>query len=350
MNTTDVRKIEVENEDGELITIELQEIIDMLSKSYTLFYTSSYDDNFDNSLEEIQEAIQKQEWYPIDESLGEWIWEAQDYQMDYILGELKDEIESDFNLDDGEAEAVLDEFRDWIVDTIRNRDDSDPIGELLRNTSNPVMFYETGEDIEFDVPFGDEKDLNDCIKQIKKALKIKLSETRWDDQISIMVQQGYSGQLVIYFLGDVKEMMNISDKTHIHFRNPHVAIINTYNGSGDDCQLQGHEFSIPMDTENIWLDKNMHYSYTYEVCGMHSNWCDGTDVTFEKKRVKKTNKMKEVSALRETQERDKKYQEVFDKGGCTFGDMNYTRHRNMVYRNDYPCGSKCPTCSTFFID
>ena len=33
-----------------------------------------------------------------------------------------------------------------------------------------------------------------------------------------------------------------------------------------------------------------------------------------------------------------------------FGDMNISRHKETPYRNDYPCGSRCEDCGTFWID
>lgn len=338
--------------DEQKYEITLDDIVDLMSKTYTLFYVN-YDDNLDESLETVQEAIQNQDWQPLDEIFESWnMLDAEWNSIDYILKELQNDIERRFDIEDDEAETLIETYKEELVEIIRDRDDSDFLKDLLRQTSNPVMFYETGLDVEFDVPFGTEKDLKECLKEIKKTLKIKLSNTTWDDDLEMMIQQGYSGHLVVYFTDDIRDYLMIDNKmTHISFKNPHVAIINNYNGSGDHCYLQGHEFSMPLNTKDIWLDKCVKYSYTYDVCGMYSNWCDNTIVNFLKKRISKpiveSNNSK---TLREQQEKDRKYQSVYDSGKCTFGDMKYSRHRRLVYRNDFPCGSKCQDCGTFFID
>ena len=49
-------------------------------------------------------------------------------------------------------------------------------------------------------------------------------------------------------------------------------------------------------------------------------------------------------------EQEKKYNDTWKKGECTFGDMDITRHKNTPYQNDFPCGNKCTSCGTFWID
>ena len=49
-------------------------------------------------------------------------------------------------------------------------------------------------------------------------------------------------------------------------------------------------------------------------------------------------------------EYDEKCDRVYASGGCTAGDMNMLRHRDVYYINNYPCGNKCPHCGTFWID
>ena len=49
-------------------------------------------------------------------------------------------------------------------------------------------------------------------------------------------------------------------------------------------------------------------------------------------------------------EYDAKCDAVFKTGGCTAGDMDMNRHRNTYYLNEFPCGTHCPHCHTFWID
>ncbi len=328
--------------------VSAKDIIDLLDKSYNLVYID-YRDSLDESLDKVAEAIRKQEWYPLDETIDEWMMDAQDYSMDYILKELAKEISNKFEIELPEAKELLEEYEDEIRDEIYNRDNSTPIKDLIRNTSDPVMFYDTGVEI-YDGCLADEKEGKEKLKEIKKALKIKLSETKWDSQIDMMVRQGDSGRLVIYFLADINQMMDLSDKNIVTFTSPHIAIIDTWNGAGDDCQLSGHKFTIPFNLGNFFIDKEIKYSYTYQVCGMSSNWCKGTGISFGKKKVVSTKSTGLSSSLHEAQEYEKRCNETFRKGGCTPLDMDMRRHRNTFYLNEFPCGTHCPHCKTFWID
>ena len=37
-------------------------------------------------------------------------------------------------------------------------------------------------------------------------------------------------------------------------------------------------------------------------------------------------------------------------GTCTFGDMDIKRYKNTSYITKFPCGMRCSTCGTFWID
>lgn len=46
----------------------------------------------------------------------------------------------------------------------------------------------------------------------------------------------------------------------------------------------------------------------------------------------------------------KEYDRVYKAGGCTLGDTDMRRHRDVYYRNVFPCGSVCPHCGQFWGD
>lgn len=327
--------------------ITAKDIIALLDNRYPLIYVD-YRESLDDNLDKVAEAIRTQEWSPVDENIFEWYLDNQDYNVDYILKELVQEVEKEFEISEGEAhDLVFEEYFDEIREAIYDRDDSTPIDDLIRNSQDPVMFYDLGLDVDFNIPFGTEEELKQTLKEIKKALKIKLSETKYDPDLLLMIEQGYCGKLVVYFTADIRDMMKLSDKTHVTFKNPMVAIINTWNGSGDHTDLPGHSFTIPFNIENFFMDKEIKYSYTYEVCGMYSDWCDCTSLVFSKK---SGGEKKEKSELHIQADYEKKCNETFKAGKCTPMDMDYKRHRNKTYINDSPCGTKCLDCGTFWID
>lgn len=79
---------------------------------------------------------------------------------------------------------------------------------------------------------------------------------------------------------------------------------------------------------------------------MCDDWFKSTKVSFGKKAKKEISKSKTNEYLG----REKSYIETYKNGSCTHGDMDINRHRDVYYRNDFPCGNKCPNCGTFWID
>ena len=135
----------------------------------------------------------------------------------------------------------------------------------------------------------------------------------------------------------------------INFTNPQIALIDNGNGSGNDEEFYGLKIAFPFDRKNLFIDRATHYSYVYDVCGMDDDFCDTTKVTLYEKR--KNNKKKiEKSSLHKHLDQEKEYNKIYKAGKCSFGDMNSSRHRNVEYINDFPCGSKCKDCGTFWID
>lgn len=307
-------------------------------------------DSIDGKEKLIQDCIQKQNFDGFFEYVHDAFWEEEALSENSYKNDVKGELLEEFD-DEELVDKAMDEFDDELRDLIRERDNSNIVKDLAR-TTDFAMFYDTGYNVEPESWCWSEKRVKQEVKAIKKALKIKLSDTTNDKDINQMVRQAsYGGNLVVYFRSDITPFMDneSENKTHIKFNNAFIAIINTSNGSGDHCHIERTSFTLPLVWENFFLCKTFKYSYTYEVCGMYSSWCDKTEFELVKKRTT-TKKIAVQSQLAAEQQRDLQLTEVFKAGGCTAGDMDITRHRNVVYKNDYPCGHTCPSCKTFWID
>ena len=276
--------------------------------------------------------------------------ELWDRNIDYICEleieaakEYANEFEDRICESSGEAREVWeDDFEEWVKEHIIVDMD---MKQLIRNTRDQIFFYDTGE--EFSGYGQSPAEYRLDRKRIKKALSI--SGKKYDDAIDMMLQQSsYGGQLVVYFMSGIDDLLDISDDMNvIAFENAHIAIIDTCGGSGDDCQINGHKFELPFDRDNLKYEKSIHYNYSFDVCGMVHDWCNGTDFSFRhKKQAKKAPK----SSLSAIQEQDRKYQEIYKAGGCSLGDINISRHRNTEYINEFPCGTHCRDCGHFWID
>lgn len=320
--------------------ITLDEAKELIPDRLKLVYID-YRDSLDNNLDGIQEAVRKGELWPIYESIDDWWIDCQYDGYGYILDELKDELESGH--EDEDIDKFLEEFDEEIREVIFDRDMSNPVKDLLRNTRDIVAFYDTGVEIPSDSWQWDDEEFAEQMAVVKDTLQIATNE--YDKDLWLMLAQAaYGGQLVIYFNLDVDDWMKEGDA--VHFKNPMVAVIDTYGGSGDHTNLPKHELTLALNRENIFVDKLIKYSYTYSVCGMYDTWCSCTEAEIITQEAPETHS----SPINVIVERDNQYAKVFKDGRCTPGDMDINRHRNVYYRNDFPCGHKCPDCGTFWID
>ena len=324
-----------------------EQIKELIPNSVSLHYVD-YRESLDKRLETVQQAIQDGDYVAI----SEVVWDCYDQDqsgIEYCIQELRDELVSTYDLDKEVADEIVDTFQDDIRETLWDRDDSDVIKDLLRNTGSHTMHYDTGYYMDGESWSWDEKRVVSEGRQIKKALGLKMGDTTWDDELHVMIRQAsYGGSLVVFFYDTVADYIVIDENFNmLTFKNAHIAIINTGNGSGDDCFLKGSEFTLPLTKDNIFIDHTFKYSYTHSVCGMSSNWCDSTEVSFTEK---KTKKVIEKSAAHQELSREKEYNKTYKAGSCTLGDSDINRHRNTSYINDYPCGNKCKDCGQFWID
>lgn len=277
------------------------------------------------------------------------LWEN---NLDYIWElekELINEIISHFDLaennDDEDYDIEEDEdFKDFCREYISVDFN---IKDLLKNTGEKVFFYDTGLYIEETVwtePMG----IYNILRSIKKTLKIKTN--KYDKDLRMMIHQAsYGGELVIYFMSDLRDLVEMRKWEAVNFSDLVVAIVDHGNGGGDDCILHGHSATFEMTPDCITFDESIKYNYSFAVCGMVHDWCRETVVKIGDLKTKK--KVERVeSEITRIKKYNKKCDETYKDGGCTAGDMDIKRHHNTYYLNEFPCGTHCPKCGTFWVD
>lgn len=258
-------------------------ITDLLDNNCTLI-DIDYQDNLDDNLSAVQLAIHGQTYEPLDTLiLDDWLFEREADSVSFFLNELTNRIKDVFDVDAIKATEFVDRHREMLIDEIHERDDSTPLRDLIKNTQDPICFYDLGRDVDPCYYMMDEKEAKQELNYIKKALKIKANDSAYDVKLEMMLSQAsYGGQLVVYFAGDIEDLLDLSDKNIVTFCNPMIAIIDSADGSGDHTKLSGHEFTISFSPLSIFLDRLISYSYTYDVCGLMSNWCDCTGIMFSR--------------------------------------------------------------------
>lgn len=327
--------------------ITFDQIKGMLPEKTYLRYVD-YQDSLEGYEKKIQEAIHKRDisliWDSIDDAFSEQEWDS----IDDYKKKLANDIQEEYDLEEDEAERIVENHEDSIRDVLYDRDQSDCLSDLIRNTGDIIAFYDTGFYMEEGSWSWGPMDIYQMRRKIKALLSIKTKD--YDAALDMMIREAsYGGNLQIYFVLDLKDFFDGIDGDVVTFSNAHIGIVDSYNGSGDTCKLPRHTFSLPFNPENIFLEKNIKYNWTYSIAGMYSDWCDSTGVDITKKK-RKGGKTIGRSSLHGHLSKEEAYNRTYKEGGCTFGDMDITRHRNTSYINNIPCGTKCRNCGTFWID
>ena len=120
-------------EEQERLTMEF--VISLMDKSYTLVWVD-YKDNLDNCRDTIQKCLEERSceslWEKVDEWYGDAEWEA----VREIVSKLKDECIRFHDFGEEEVDKFFQEHEDEIREEIYDRNDSDTLKELLKNTDD----------------------------------------------------------------------------------------------------------------------------------------------------------------------------------------------------------------------
>lgn len=281
-----------------------------------------------------------------------WIYESQDESIDYIMREYIKEIES--SGDDIEEVELTDDTRDAMRQWLQDNDTSDIYKQLLRNTGDKLFFISTTTEL---YPAGElnEQEREAQFKMLYK--KYGNTEEQKKEIRNAINNQFYQEMLSFYFYVSPQDIYKIihgenSDK-YITIKGAYFSTIDRSQGSnwlGDEAI-----FDITLTREafidNLYLDRAKGNGYSwYEIAGQS----DYDEASISTSATKKHGYTLIEAETGEAQKREQRLQAQWDKiRTCKAGDYdkNWNRHKgDRPYRNEYPCGNKCETCGTFWID
>lgn len=317
---------------------------DYVPQSVSL-YNVDYRENLDEHEELQEKCIRQNDLMPLTEEVLEWYMEQEANNWNQLLDEIRKKMERDGKLH--EYEEHLDEMGDLFYE----RNDTDPTDGLIRNSRPTNMFYSLGVKIEGYADGTSNREESNAISYNKIRRALKLKKSQFDDQLTELVDNAtYGGELRIYFNAMFDDLLTSNKKRDFKTIRFHgdviVAVADSHNGSGYHVELP-LDITLPFNRDNLFVDSQVHYSYANEICGMCNDWCDSTKWQTGMEPVKASIPK---STMSEHQQKEARYEKTFREGGCTFGDMNYNRHRDTYYIYSFPCGNKCPHCGTFWID
>lgn len=330
-----------------------------LPGSVYLYYVD-YRDNLDgrSNAELLQKCIEKNSLQPLDEVVYDW-WDCPTHEyMEEIRKAMKE---------DG-LEEVYEENEDYIRDWLCDNDKSTPVEDLLRNTGNITFFYSLGLDVDgwhsgdwlFGVPYRGESEKM-AVYRIARKLGIKKGSTNYERIEELVSEAGGGGELRIYFETSIDELISGAEENRLYWTNEDgkqdfksmrffgdvkLALYNPGEGSGWETTIELDK-TIPFKRENLFVSETEKWDLesTFGMCG---NWLRNKDkpAMLYKSCKGAIRESKNVERMKREAELNK----VFRAGSCTPGDMDMSRHRDVKYVNEIPCGWHCPHCGTFWID
>mgnify|MGYP003592220014 CR=1 FL=1 len=327
------------NVQTQLKELTLEVIKDNLQESYNLIYID-YRDNLDEQMDELQNSIINGNFYNFDDKINDWYYDSINDSINEEIHELKKALKTKgYSLDNFE------DFEDVVYDIIYERDNSNPLPALINNTSKTPIFFSLNMYIDEDLD-----SIKRTLNKIKKILNIPFINKEYDkDILYLLNNRCYGGHLGIFALPDFEDLLE--NKPMKFEGDIQLAIVDYNNGSGWYTTLKNFETPYYIFNKNIFIDETFKYNFSFAVCDMSSDWCKDCELIIDKpKETDKIINIKPNERLVSFIKNDIEYDKIFKEGGCSFGDINIKRHRNVEYINEYPCGNRCKDCGTFWID
>ena len=106
----------------------------VMEDSYTLVWVN-YDDNLNENLDVIETCMKEKSAMTLHDKTDDWYRDARWHGVSQILEDIKSSCIND-GFDEDAVEEFMDYNRDDIVNIIYERDDSDALGGLLKNTDD----------------------------------------------------------------------------------------------------------------------------------------------------------------------------------------------------------------------
>ena len=331
-----------------LLEAPISEVLELLPEKTSLVYVD-YRDSLDEHPNLLQKCIHNGNTDALDEETNDWYIESESESIKTYKKDLKDSIINKYHCSEEVADSFIKDNKNEIEEAIYERCDDDVIKDLLRNTRNPICHYDTGYSIDTETWNFTEAEVR--LERIKIKKHLGIQSSKFDADLDMMIMQCNGGQLLIYFEADVKDFCKNESEEPIKsicFKDAFIGIVDHNCGGGDvmSGNIKGESIILPFNKENIFLEKTIDYNWTYSIAGMCCDWCKDTKYSFGFTDIGEIETSKTNEFLKREEELDAK----FKAGSCTTGDMKYTRHRNIHYINNFPCGSKCMDCNTFWID
>ena len=306
-------------------------------------YQISYDSTLRGSECLMAQCVQENDYCPLTEVIYDW-W---DYPEKFYLDDIQKAM-----IADG-LEEEYDNNVNEIRETLWERDKSTPLQDLIGNTPDQTFFYSLGLELDhgwntspFMRPWYNQT-YKQAAHRIRQALGIKKDTPEAEKILELCEYTNGGGELRIYFKDSIDNLISQNDDWDaIRFcGNFCIAVWNSSEGSGDFVFLD-IDRNFQFVRENLQLSSEAEKWNIEDVCGLCGDWldqCDKPTFSYSKEKLKKIKTSEKLK-------REAEYQKTYNAGGCTLSDDCISRHRDVYYVNEIPCGLRCPHCGKIWYD
>lgn len=312
----------------------MKKIQNWLTKEYPYGVELEYVD-YQNDLDpdHIQELIKTGN---IEDS-WDWFIEQRDQYTDDIIKE----YEKDNNI------KTNNEEKEFITEWCQNNDTSNSMKQLLKNSGHQLFYINTIDFLE--------EDKSNCKQIIKKYGHTK--EEKKDINF-VLFEQSYDAPISFYFYADPQDVYDAiykSKSAFIAIDGAYFSTISRDQGSNWLGKKGIFRIAIPKKNfiANVFLDEAKGTGYGWgEIAGpSYDSYTEAGIFNSTAKLIKQHKYQIIKTEITEEQIQEQRFAKKWaETGECSFGDMNIKRHKDISYENNYPCGNKCNTCGTFWID
>ena len=239
------------------------------------------------------------------------------------------------------TEEVEDAMREWLYD----HDTSNPTRDLLKNTHDQLFYINT-----IDYSEEDKSNHKELLKKYGKT------EDRKKEINYVINNQFYGAPVSFYFYASPLDVYNAiydNDNKYIVIKRAYFSTIDRIQGSNWLGEKACFNLILPKDNfiENFFLDSAKSTGYGW---GSIAGQCNYDEAEVYSSKTQENGCLKIETEVSEAQKREARLQKDWDDSKhkkCTGGDMNWSRHVGpQEYSNNFPCGTTCKSCGTFWID
>ncbi|MFH9731810.1 hypothetical protein [Streptomyces sp. NPDC017260] len=221
-------------------------VVSRLAEKYTLVYVDRGECLSD---EQIHKLLAGEE----DVLNDDWFFENRAQGTNHVLSELLDDDVRQFL----EENDVLEQVRE----AVEERDESDPLGDLMRMTSSKLFRYQLDAEAKGEPWRLSEDEADDAARRLGEDIGVSFEDNA-DPLRELVAHASYGGNAHILWHGDVRTVYDAVRRVRFHepapeitiqWTDPELLVLDSWNGSGHSVKVRG-TIRLAFNPNHLFLD------------------------------------------------------------------------------------------------